>query len=152
VVTRYGSQGEPCDPFDIVLSGSRLRALDRHNLAASRAAASAIKSRGPTLEKRGDGEGGVGGYTGGMFLRVFRQRGAIKKVGKRLFRPLATGVVAFFASLIVWKLLLGALHATGVIGWMPGLRGQYILPLAIGVIACAYRLRRDLGGASSGES
>jgi hypothetical protein len=80
-----------------------------------------------------------------MLFRLLRQRGALQKVGKQLVRPAITGVVVFLAALILWKMLLGALHMAGLLQSPPGLRTQYLVPLAIGMAALAYRLWRDIG-------
>jgi hypothetical protein len=79
-----------------------------------------------------------------MLLRALRHRGAIKKVGRRLLRPVIWGVVAFVGALIVWKFLIGGLHMAGVVATPPGLRTQYLVPLIVGVCILTYRLIRDL--------
>jgi hypothetical protein len=87
-----------------------------------------------------------------MLLRALRQRGSLKKLGKHLLRPVLYGFLVFIGSLIVWKFILGTLHATGLMATRPGLRLQYLIPLAIAVATIAYRLYRDLGPASQRPS
>jgi hypothetical protein len=79
-----------------------------------------------------------------MFLRAFRHRGTIKKVGQRLLRPVLYGFLTFIAALIVWKFVLGILHYAGLFADPPGLRWQFLVPLAAGMTVLTYRLIRDL--------
>jgi len=86
-----------------------------------------------------------------MLLRALRQRGSLKKVGKHLLRPVLYGFVAFIGSLILWKPIVWTAFATGLLPAPPGLRLQYLVPLAIAVGTVAYRLYRDFGPASKRE-
>jgi hypothetical protein len=79
-----------------------------------------------------------------MLFRAIRHRGTIKKVGQKIVRPLLYAVVSFLGALIVWKFLLGFLHMAGVFASAPGLRWQFIVPLAVGVSVLTWRLIRDL--------
>jgi hypothetical protein len=83
-----------------------------------------------------------------MLFRALRHRGSIKKVGQKLLRPVLYGIVSFIGALIVWKFLIGTLHMLGVLAEAPGLRLQYLVPVAVGVGVLTWRLIRDLVPAS----
>lgn len=87
-----------------------------------------------------------------MLFRMLRQRGSVRKLAGQWLRPAIHGGVTFLASLIVWKFLLGVARALDWLGFEPGLRTQYLVPLAIGAAALAYRLYRDLGPGSKNSA